>query len=124
MSKFDTIDIKLNQLANRLNARVTKDRPGYPDILRTFDERRIDWADHLVNKAIIIQPTFEETGVDSSRWNLVNIAWHDDLETGQRLIWQTKLADKTTLEHIITDIDNLLQESEGNLNNISKNDLV
>jgi hypothetical protein len=75
MSRFNLIDDKLSGLANKLNAKLTKDRPEYPEVLRTFEERRIDWNDGEISKAIIIQPNFEATRVNTAIWNLINIAW-------------------------------------------------
>ena len=52
MSRFNLIDDKLSNFAIKLNARLTKDRPWHPNTSRTF-ERRIDWNDGEIRKAII-----------------------------------------------------------------------
>lgn len=75
MSRFKLIDEKLAKLAIKLNAKLTKDRPEYPEALRTFEERRIDWIKNKICKAIIIQPNFEDIGVNSTIWNFINIAY-------------------------------------------------
>ena len=123
MSRFNLIDDKLTEFAKKLNAKLTKDRPGYPEVLRTFEERRIDWIEDNINKAIIIQPTFEATGVDSSIWNFINIAWYDDAYPVLRRGWINKLVDKREFELIENNIDILLNKSEVNLKKITMADL-
>ena len=123
MSRFYFIDDKLSNLAIRLNARLTKDRPAYPEMLRTFEERRIDWIDNEINKAIIIQPNFEATGVNSAIWNFINIAWYDDAHSVKRPQWMNILVDKGEFEKIEADIDGLLFQSEENLKKIRMQDL-
>jgi hypothetical protein len=77
MKRFTAeIDLKLEALANKLSAKVSKNRPGQPESLRTFEERRIDWIDIDINKAIIFQPNFELEGVNEDKWNFLIAAWH------------------------------------------------
>jgi hypothetical protein len=124
MSRFKDIDSKLENLSNNLNAKLTKDRPDYPEAVRTFEERRIDWIDNGINKAIIIQPNFEDKGVNSSIWNFINIAWFDDATSVKRPQWIKILVDKGKFESIQNNIDNLLLDSEKNLTKITFNDLT
>ena len=124
MSRFEQIEIKLATLADRLNARITKDRPGYPEVLRTFEERRIDWNDGPLNKAIIIQPNFESTGVNSNIWNFINIAWVDDARSTHRLQWIKYLVEEADFENIEENIDQLIRDSEENLAKIRMEDLT
>lgn len=123
MSKFKEIDIKLEMLSEKLSAKLTKDRPGYPEAFRTFEERRIDWAEGGILKAIIIQPTFESTGVNSEIWNFINIAWYNDSESRRKLQWRSKLLEKANFERIESKIDDLLIESEKALSAIKLSDL-
>jgi hypothetical protein len=123
MSRFKNIDKKLKDLSERLGTELTKDRPSYPDALRTFEERRIDWIENGINKAIIIQPIFRNSGVDSSKWNLINIAWYDDVKSIHRPQWIKLLIEEKKFEEIENSIDDLLSESEINLINISMEDL-
>jgi hypothetical protein len=97
MSRFKNIDSKLIDLANKLNARLTKDRPDYPESLRTFEERRIDWVENEIMKAIIIQPNFELNGVNSNIWNFINCAIYDDGWSVSRPKWIEKLVDQKIL---------------------------
>ncbi len=115
MGNFTNIDHKLTNLANRLNATLTKDRPEYPEILRTFEERRIDWRDGNIFKAIIIQPIFGMDEVDSTIWNFINTAWFDDGHSIERPQWINILAEKTDFQIIEENIDNLLSKSVNNL---------
>ena len=123
MSRFTEIDFKLQNLAEKLNAKLTKDRPGYPKVLRTFEERRIDWMDNGISKAIIIQPTFENDGVNSTIWNLINIAWFDDAKSILRPKWKKYLIEKKEFEIISQNIDILIKQSEENLVNIKMENL-
>jgi hypothetical protein len=113
----------LTELAFKLQAKLSKDRPGYPEGMITFEERRIEWQDNEINKAIIIQPTFEVNGLNSDLWNLINIAWYDVPNTAIRLRWIKKLIEKSTFQNIEKDIDNLLILSEIQLANIKQEDL-
>ena len=123
MGRFERIDIKLETLANELSASLTKDRPSYPEILRTFEERRIDWVNGGMMKAIIIQPNFEDTGVNSDIWNFINIALFDDGHSASIPKWIKRLVDQEKFENIERNIDGLLKESKDNLAKIQLEDL-
>lgn len=123
MGVFKTIDPQLLALADQLKATLTKDRPGYPEALRTFEERRIDWVDNGVFKAIIIQPHFEEKGVNATIWSFVNIAWVDEFDSFPRPQWIYTLVDNQPFETIEQNIDALLRESEERLVPITRQDL-
>lgn len=123
MSRFKNIDEKLEKLCAKLGAKLTKDRPGYPEVLRTFEERRIDWMEEDIYKAIIIQPTFESKGVNQEIWNFINIAWCDFDDQGNRTQWIDNLIDNQNFEIIESRIDELLLNSESALCKISKGDL-
>ncbi|CAA9200864.1 hypothetical protein [Flavobacterium collinsii] len=124
MSRFKNIDSKLIDLASKLNGRLTKDRPDYPEVLRTFEERRIDWIESDIMKAIIIQPNFEANGVNSNIWNFVNVAIYDDGFSVSRPKWIEILVDQKDFIFIAENIDELLLKSQENLSNISMKDLV
>ncbi len=111
------------RLASKLNATLRKDKPNFPQVLRTFEERRLDWRDIEIRKAIIIQPTFEATGVNSAIWNFINIAWHHDVLSGKTLKWKKILVNKSDFEVIEKNIDALLHQSEENLKKIVFKDL-
>ena len=66
MSLFKDIDGNLESVAKKLNAKLTIDRPWAPKSLHPFEERRIDWEENGLNKAIIIQPSFGST----TKWSL------------------------------------------------------
>tara|TARA_R110000868_G_scaffold260489_5_gene518646 strand:- start:43 stop:417 length:375 start_codon:yes stop_codon:yes gene_type:complete len=123
MSLFSEIDIKLEEFSIKIGAKLKKDRPSYPLELRTFEERRIDWVDNRILKAIIIQPTFELNGVNSEKWNFINVAWYDDLGTFKRIKWNFKLVDRKDFAVINSNIDDLLLKSEFNLTKIEISDL-
>jgi hypothetical protein len=124
LSRFENIDWKLDDLANKLNARLTRDRPDYPQNLRTFEERRIHWIDNGIMKAIIIQPNFEVNGVNSNIWNFLNVAIFDDGYSFSRPKWISVLVDKKDFSFIEDNIDELLFKSEENLLNILFKDLM
>ncbi len=58
MIDFKYIDIFLEQFSDTMGAELTKNRSNYPHSLRSFQERRIDWKENDIRKAIIIQPLF------------------------------------------------------------------
>lgn len=124
MSRFKNIDSKLVDLSNKLNARLTKDRPSYPESLRTFEERRINWVENGIMKAIIIQPNFESNGVNSNIWNFINLAIYDDGLSISNPKWMDRLVDQKDFTFIDDNIDKLLLKSEENLSNISMEDLI
>lgn len=123
MSRFKEIDSKLEKLSTKLGANLTKDRPNTPKVFQNFEERRIDWMDNNISKAIIIQPTFESNRVNSEIWNLINIAWYDDKKSNRRIQWRKNLVDKDNFEHIKSNIDDLLLKSELTLSSITMSDL-
>ncbi len=124
MSIFKNIDPKLVETSKRLNARLSKDRPHYPEALRTFEERRIDWLENDINKAIIIQPTFEFSGVNSALWNFENLAWIKKNGIAKKPGWSKKLVLKENFDIIEKSIDRLIDESIRNLESISIADVV
>tara|TARA_B100000683_G_C12353530_1_gene499989 strand:- start:507 stop:875 length:369 start_codon:yes stop_codon:yes gene_type:complete len=121
MSRFKEIDPKLKALSEKLDAKLTIDRDWDPTA--GFEERRIDWIEEDIFKAIIIQPAFESKGVNQKIWNLINIAWSDFNEEGHRPQWTTNLVDKEKFEIIENNIDSLLIKSEMNLVSLDKDDL-
>jgi len=124
MSRFDNIDIKLEKLSAKLGVELIKDRPSYPEALRTFEERRIDWVENGINKAIIIQPTFTSTGVDSSNWNFINLAWIKKGHIAQKPGWIKNLVYQKDFNEIENGIDNLLKESIMNLQAVKIEDVL
>lgn len=122
MRRFENIDSKLSQIAKRLNAKLTIDRPGYPNLPQDFEERRIDWIDKEINKAILIQPTFESRGINSSLWNFETVAWYYDEEYNRKQKIHT-LVCKSDFKIIENKVDELLAKAERDLSNVTKNDL-
>jgi len=75
MTRFTDIDPKLAAIAERLGARLSKNRPASP-IPVNFEERRIDWISDGIRRAILIQPKFGLGGViDQEHWRYVDLAW-------------------------------------------------
>ena len=67
-----------------------KDRPDYPEVLRTFEERRIVWRKANYYFQIIIQPIFRVNGIDSEKWNFIlvkqNLPDHEDSQRGSEQV--------------------------------------
>jgi len=124
MNKFETIDNKLYSFATKLNGTLTKDRPHFPREMIDFEERRIDWHENEMRKAIIIQPTFTAKGVNSSLWNFINIAWTERNGIAVKPGWQKCLIEKKDFSEIEKEIDDLLIKSEQNLKGIEIKDLL
>jgi len=118
MNRFKNIDFIIENFSKKLNAKLTKDRPDYSKALGTFEERRIDWIDNDINKAIIIQPNFEETGVNQNLWNFINIAFYDDGESIYPLKWNKNLVEERDFSVIENSIQKLLSDSILNLENV------
>jgi len=111
------------EIADKLNAKVSFDRPGYPEALRTFEERRIDWKDKEVNKAIIIQPNFERYGVNSELWNFKLVAWDTGNGRVRKNSWTKYLVSEQKFLNIENSIKELLELGVKTLNIIDKKDL-
>lgn len=124
MNKFKTIDDKLHSFAIKFNAILSKDRPHLAREMVNFEERRVDWHDNKIRKAIIIQPTFTANGVDSSLWNFINIAWIEQNGIPVKPGWQSYLVDEKDFSEIENKIDQLLIKSEQNLKNIIIEDIL
>jgi hypothetical protein len=122
MSRFSEIDPKLTTIANQLSAKLSIDRDWDPSA--GFEERRIDWVENDINKAIIIQPTFESTGVNTSIWNFNAVAWIKINGIAQKPGWKKKLVSRKDFIEIESQIDILLIESVKNLKAIKIEDLT
>jgi hypothetical protein len=122
VSIFKYIDDKLHRFAEKINGTLVKDRSSSP-ITLTFEERRIDWREGDIRKAIIIQPNFEITGVNSSIWNFINIAWIEKNGLAVKPGWVKELVNKEDFQNIEERIDELLSQSEKNLSGITIDDL-
>ena len=115
MSLFKDIDGKLEFFAKKLKAKLTIDRPWAPKSLHPFEERRIDWEEDGLNKAIIIQPYFGLSGVDTTKWSLINVAWIKRKGIAQKSGWKVKLIENEDFSQIEKSIDELLKKSFHNL---------
>jgi hypothetical protein len=120
MNDFKKIDSKLESLCQNIGAKLTKDRPHLPESFRTFEERRIDWIDHDIRKAIIIAPTFEHNGVNSSLWNFTIVAWQDFT---RKKTYVMPLSAKKPFSEIENNIDLLLKQALDVLSKIKETDL-
>jgi len=118
LSLFQTIDKDLELVAEKLKARLTIDRPWAPKSFHPFEERRIDWEDKGLNKAIIIQPYFAPTGVDSTKWSLINIAWIKKNKISKKPQWERILIENENFIKIENNITELLKRSIDNLESI------
>lgn len=118
MKRFtEEIDLKMMTLANKMNAKVSKDRPEYPQALRTFEERRIDWIEDNINKAIIFQPNFESKGVNEEKWNFGVAAWYFEGTTDLR--FSEELVKEEHFESIVYQLDELLVDAVDRLAKIN-----
>jgi len=121
MSRFENIELILEELNTEVNGLISKDRPNYPKPLRTFEERRIDWEEEGIRKAIIIQPTFELEGVNSELWNFRLVAWTK--VDKRRVFYRKERISKVKFEIIEANIQELLFEGKEILSNIKLEDL-
>lgn len=125
MNRFEHIDPKLSQLAYKLNARLRIDRRYYPDKPPVLQERRIDWTDGVIQKAILIQPLFEISGVNENWWSVKAVAWYDQTHPKEwkRFRWHKHFAENQPFEVIEQTIDALLTFAENELTAITMDDL-
>ena len=112
MSIFKNIELEIEIIGKELNAKISKDRPDYPESLRTFEERRIDWEDNGIRKAIIIQPTFETKGVNSELWNFTLVAWKG---IGRKRKYIEEVIEKSDFKIIESNINELLESGKKTL---------
>lgn len=121
---LEKLDPQIMRVVNRLGAKLSIDRPLYPEPLRTFEERRIDWLDNGVHKAIIIQPTFELAGVNAELWNFTILAWDLTPSGTRNNSWVKKVIHQQDFCKIENGIVDLLNNAVNDLEKISKKDLV
>lgn len=126
MSIFAPIESKLTELSAAYQAVLTRDRNGQS--LRpmgpnhaSFEERRIDWQREGINLAIIIQPDFLATGVDTTKWNFRAVVWqgggHEKRTAGQDFVTSMPF------QYIEERIESLLMKACSYLNSIKMSDL-
>ena len=107
MSIFVNIDKNLKIFAKNIFAQLTIDRP-FPQ--NYFEERRIDWIENDINKAILIQPNFEIDGMNSKKWNLTLVAWtYNHIE--DIIQWIDYLVEEKNFEVIENNIEDFLKIS-------------
>lgn len=124
MNSFKNIDNQLTKLANRLEGKLTIDRPSYPEALRTFEERRIDWMHNGIFKAIIIHPKFEVNGVNSSLWTFKIVAWENGSNGIRKNSWRKDLIHEQDFSIIENDIQNLIEKGEEELKKVESINLI
>ena len=126
MSLFAQVDAHLMQCAAEQQAVLTQNRGGMSLLAwgpnhSSFEERRIDWQQDGINRAIIIQPDFLATGVDTTRWNFRAVVWQDSGH--QKRTACQNLATSVPSKYIEERIERLLAEACTYLNNIRVSDL-
>jgi hypothetical protein len=126
-ARFRLIDSKLRDFASKHNAEVAtvwaKFYSHIPDDTGTYAIKRIVWTDSLFVKAIIIQPHLDPTGLDSTAWDLTNVAWLENRKAGEKRSYVKNLLTKVKFEVIEKKIDQFLSQSEKNLQEIKIEDL-
>jgi len=120
MSVFVQIESRLKQCAVEQQAILSQNRRG-TSLRFGFEERRIDWQQDGINRAIIIQPDFLATGVDTTKWNFRAVAWQDSAH--QKRTAHYDLATSVAFWAIEGRIDTLLAEARTYLNAIQVSDL-
>jgi hypothetical protein len=126
MSIFAPIESQLTTLSAAYQAVLTRDRNGQS--LRPmgsnqtgYEERRIDWQREGINRAIIIQPDFLETGVDTTKWNLRAVVWQGSGH--EKRTADQDFATSIPFQYIEEHIESLLMKACGYLNSIQMSDL-
>jgi hypothetical protein len=120
MNVFVQIEARLRQCAVEQQAVLTQDRAGM-SLRFGFEERRIDWQQDGINRAIIIQPDFLATGVDTTKWNFSAVAWQGSAHKKRTADYD--FATSVAFQAIEERIDSLLSEACTYLNNIQASHL-
>ncbi len=126
MSIFAPIESQLTELSTAYKAVLTRDRhgqslrPAGPN-MASFEERRIDWQREGLNLALIIQPDFLITGVDTSKWNFRAVVWQGIGH--QKCTASQDFATSMPFQYIEERIESLLVKACDYLNNIQMSDL-
>ena len=126
MSIFALIESQLTELVAAYQAVLTRDRDGQSLRLMgpnhaSFEERRIDWQREGINLAIIIQPDFLVTGVDTTKWNFRAVAWQGSGH--ERRTARQDFATSMPFQFIEERIESLLVKACSYLNIIKMSDL-
>ena len=122
MSVFESLDLRLEKVAGELNAILTKNRNGFSD-LHAFEERRIDWVENGINKAIIIQPSFTVVGVDNSQWNFNLVAWIKRKGIAEKPGWVLSLLKNKEFSEIENNMEDLITLAKEKLKAITLDDV-
>jgi hypothetical protein len=124
MSVFTQLDARLAQFAADQQAVLTRNRedhwPLAPELLG-FEERRVDWERAGLKLAVIIQPDFLATGVDTTKWNFRAVAWQ--YRAGDRYYAIKDLVTSRPFQHIEEQVEILLAEARSYLGSIRPDDL-
>lgn len=124
MSVFAQIETRLAQFAAEQQVVLTRNRENHwplaPELLG-FEERRVDWQRADINLAVIIQPDFLATGVDTTKWNFSAVAWQ--YRKGGRHHAIKELVTSMPFQFIEAQVESLLAQARTYLNNIQPDDL-
>ena len=125
MSRFDSIENKLAQFADSVNAQLTEGRKVHQSEAQGYEQRQIRWTQDEINRMVLItQFPFEETSdKDGATWNFINLAWLNNSSSSSIPMWEKYLVYKGHFKLIATHIDELLRKSKENLTNIQLADL-
>jgi hypothetical protein len=124
MSVFAQLDARLIQFATEQQTVLTRNRENHwplaPELLG-FEERRVDWQRDGMNLAVIIQLNFLATGVDTTKWNFIAVAWQ--YRKGATFSADKELVASMPFGYIEEQVESLLAEASSYLHSLQPDDL-
>lgn len=82
--RFEHIEGRLKKFATKHNAKLStvwsKWERHNPDGSDSFLVKHIVWTDGRLGKAVFIQQHNDVKGVDTTAWDILNLAWLEDTE--------------------------------------------
>lgn len=126
-NKFQLIHGKLQRFADKHGAKIStvwgKVERHNPDGSDSYLVKHIVWYDGRYGKGVFIQQHHSIERVDTTAWDISNIAWLQDTQSIVKPTYEKKLLSRVDFRIIERDIEKLLQESEEVLSQVKEKDL-
>lgn len=114
--RFQNIEGKLQEFAEKHDAKIStvwsKIQKHDPEGSDSFLVKHIVWNDNRLGKAVFIQQHSDINGVDTTAWDLSNLAWLQDTQAIVKPTFVKNLLTKVNFQIIEKDIVQLLSKSD------------
>ena len=125
--KFEHIERRLQKFAIKYNAKLStvwsKLERHDPDGSDSFLVKHIVWTDGRLGKAVIIQQHNDIKGVDTTAWDILNLAWLEDTQLIAKPTYVKYLLTKVDFQIIERNIEQQLNKSEKSLSMVKVDSL-